>query len=107
MSLLQKSAGRVLRSEGDREFERQVWLCLDGHKRHKSWNRQVSNLIEESGFPERGSPSNGHKKHKNAMGQDWEPYFVTFVLFVVEPFTPFTRQRGAFRGEVGGEFARS
>ena len=76
-------------------------LCLNGHKRHKSWNRQVSNLIQESGLPERGSPSNGHKRHKNGNWARLEPYFVTFVLFVVEPFTPFARQRELSREKPG------
>ena len=76
-------------------------LCLNGHRRHKSWDWQVSNLIRESGFPERGSPSNGHKRHKNGIGQDWSPNFVTFVLFVVELFSTFAGQRELSREEPG------
>ena len=74
---------------------------MNGHKRHKSWNRQVSNLIQELGLPERGSPSSGHKRHKKSDWTRLEPYFVTFVLFVVDPFTAFAGQRELSREKLG------
>ena len=57
--------------------------------------------MEASGFTEGGSPSNGHKRHKNGIGQRLEPCFVPFVLFVVEPFTPFAGQQEVSRTKLG------
>ena len=44
------------------------------------------------------------ERPQKAQKQDWarlEPYFVTFVLFVVEPFTPFAKQRELSREKPG------
>ncbi len=68
-------------------------LCLNGHKRHKSRNRQVSNLMEASGFREHGSPWNGHKRHKNGIGQDWSPV----LCFLWLSRFPFAGQRDLSR----------
>ena len=68
LSLLHHSAGSGIsagRGEETGPSRDQSALCLNGHKRHQGWNRQVSNLIQESVFTDPGSPANRHKRHKN------------------------------------------
>ncbi len=77
-------------------------LCLNGHKRHKSWNRQVSNLIQESGFTARSSPSKGHKRHKNGMGQDGS-LILCLLCFLWLSRLPHWPGSGSFPGRSQGK----